>query len=119
MFVDGEGHGAASVCRVATLAWRGECGAQKRHAQQEIGARVVAELDDRLAHVGYRHGARGQVLPGDRRIIEQIRRGIVPCAGIMGGERDGKTAARYAIMLALNNYDSRDRSAGPEADLYL
>ncbi len=41
-------------------------------AKQQVGAGVVAELDDRLAHVGDRHRAGGEILFGDRRVVEQV-----------------------------------------------
>ena len=44
--------------------------------QQQIGAGVVAEFDGRLAHVGDRHRANGEVLFGHRSVFEQVLRPI-------------------------------------------
>ena len=52
---------------------RGERGGPADPRQQQIGAGVVAELDDRLAHVRDRHLAGREVLLGDGCVFQRDR----------------------------------------------
>ena len=89
---------------------RGQRGGAAGPRQQQVGAGIVAELDDGLAHVEYRHGARGKILFGDRRIVENIRRAIgdhvlqtvlaaVDARQYAGGQRGLERAAHDEALL--------------------
>ncbi len=78
----------------------GQGGGAADPRQQQVRAGIVAEFDDRLAHIRNRHGAflgaLGKVLFRDRRVIENI----------LGPIRD------HVLKTILSIVDPRQREGG-------